>query len=99
MGASAGTRLPAASPLLKEPSSRPDGPVRQEMLSRGSYTHEKEKDRLPRKLEPDPAHPRYILTKVGIGYQLAAQSEVQAGRRFEMRSASSAPSHPYATFL
>ncbi len=30
-------------------------------------------NRLRRKLEPDPAHPRYILTKVGIGYLLAAQ--------------------------
>ena len=28
-------------------------------------------NRLRRKVEPDPAHPRYILTKVGIGYQLA----------------------------
>ena len=28
-------------------------------------------NRLRRKIEPDPAHPRYILTKVGIGYQLA----------------------------
>jgi DNA-binding response OmpR family regulator len=32
-------------------------------------------NRLRRKLEPDPAHPRYILTKVGIGYLLAAQPE------------------------
>jgi DNA-binding response OmpR family regulator len=30
-------------------------------------------NRLRRKLEADPAHPRYILTKVGIGYLLAAQ--------------------------
>jgi len=30
-------------------------------------------NRLRRKLEPDPAHPLYILTKVGIGYLLAAQ--------------------------
>jgi Transcriptional regulatory protein, C terminal len=51
---------------------------------------DKEKDRLRRKLEPDPAHPRYILTKVGIGYLLATQLEVQAGRH---------ESHPYATFL
>jgi DNA-binding response OmpR family regulator len=29
-------------------------------------------NRLRRKLEPDPMHPRYILTKVGIGYLLAA---------------------------
>jgi len=29
-------------------------------------------NRLRRKLEPDPVHPRYILTKVGIGYLLAA---------------------------
>lgn len=33
-------------------------------------------NRLRHKLEPDPAHPRYILTKVGIGYVLAAQPEV-----------------------
>ena len=29
-------------------------------------------NRLRRKLEPDPAHPRYLLTKIGIGYLLAA---------------------------
>src|SRR6202165_6009107 len=28
--------------------------------------------RLRRKLETDPTHPRYILTKVGVGYSLAA---------------------------
>lgn len=28
-------------------------------------------NRLRRKLEPTPTHPRYILTKVGVGYQLA----------------------------
>jgi DNA-binding winged helix-turn-helix (wHTH) protein len=28
-------------------------------------------NRLRRKLEPDPAHPRYILTKPGVGYLLA----------------------------
>jgi DNA-binding response OmpR family regulator len=33
-------------------------------------------NRLRHKLEPDPAHPHYILTKVGIGYVLAAQPEV-----------------------
>jgi two-component system KDP operon response regulator KdpE len=27
--------------------------------------------RLRRKIEPDPAHPRYILTAPGVGYQLA----------------------------
>ena len=37
-------------------------------------------NRLRRKLEHDPAHPRYILTKVGIGYMLAAQPEVQVAR-------------------
>ncbi len=30
-------------------------------------------NRLRRKIEPDPVHPRYVLTKVGIGYLLAAQ--------------------------
>ena len=32
-------------------------------------------NRLRRKLEVDPAHPRYILTKVGVGYMLAAPPE------------------------
>jgi DNA-binding response OmpR family regulator len=31
-------------------------------------------NRLRRKLEDDPAHPRYLLTKVGIGYILATQA-------------------------
>lgn len=30
-------------------------------------------NRLRRKIEADPAHPRYILTRVGIGYLLASQ--------------------------
>jgi DNA-binding response OmpR family regulator len=30
-------------------------------------------NRVRRKLEADPAHPRYILTKTGVGYLLAAQ--------------------------
>jgi DNA-binding response OmpR family regulator len=34
-------------------------------------------NRLRRKLEADPAHPRYLLTKVGVGYSLAAQPAVQ----------------------
>src|SRR5215470_1660027 len=33
-------------------------------------------NRLRRKLEVDPAHPRYIHTKVGVGYFLAVQPEV-----------------------
>jgi two-component system, OmpR family, KDP operon response regulator KdpE len=37
-------------------------------------------NRLRRKLEPDPMHPRYILTKVGIGYLLAAQPDVPASK-------------------
>lgn len=32
-------------------------------------------NRLRRKLEGDPAHPRYILTKVGVGYMLTTQPE------------------------
>jgi DNA-binding response OmpR family regulator len=32
-------------------------------------------NRLRHKIEPDPMHPRYILTKVGIGYLLAAQPD------------------------
>jgi len=35
-------------------------------------------NRLRHKLEPDPANPRYILTKVGIGYLIATQPAVQA---------------------
>src|SRR6266581_4621337 len=34
-------------------------------------------NRLRRKLEADPAHPRYLLTKVGIGYLLATQPAAQ----------------------
>lgn len=34
-------------------------------------------NRLRRKLEADPAHPRYIRTKVGIGYLLALQPDEQ----------------------
>jgi DNA-binding response OmpR family regulator len=30
-------------------------------------------NRLRRKLEVNPTHPHYILTKVGVGYYLAAQ--------------------------
>ncbi len=37
-------------------------------------------NRLRRKIEPDHAHPRYILTKVGIGYLLASQPDVPATR-------------------
>ncbi len=32
-------------------------------------------NRLRRKVEPDPVHPRYILTRVGIGYLLSASPE------------------------
>jgi DNA-binding response OmpR family regulator len=35
-------------------------------------------NRLRRKIEADPTQPRYIFTKVGIGYLLAAQPEVHA---------------------
>ncbi len=34
-------------------------------------------NRLRRKLEPDYTHPRYLLTKVGIGYLLAMQERTQ----------------------
>ncbi len=34
-------------------------------------------NRLRRKIEPDHSHPRYILTKVGIGYLLAAQPDAR----------------------
>jgi DNA-binding response OmpR family regulator len=34
-------------------------------------------NRLRHKLEPDPAHPRYLLTEAGIGYLLATQPDAQ----------------------
>ena len=37
-------------------------------------------NRLRRKIEPDHAHPHYILTKVGIGYLLASQPDAPAAR-------------------
>ena len=36
-------------------------------------------NRLRRKLESDPAHPRYILFEPGVGYVLATPPQVQAG--------------------
>ena len=33
-------------------------------------------NRLRHKIETDPSHPRYILTKMGVGYLLAAQPEM-----------------------
>jgi DNA-binding response OmpR family regulator len=33
-------------------------------------------NRLRRKLESDPAHPRYILTEPGVGYVLATPPQV-----------------------
>lgn len=38
-------------------------------------------NRLRRKLEVDPTRPRYILTKVGIGYMLASQANSQKSGR------------------
>jgi DNA-binding response OmpR family regulator len=35
-------------------------------------------NRLRHKIEPDPLHPRYLLTKVGIGYLLAARPDAPA---------------------
>ncbi|HLZ21395.1 MAG TPA: response regulator transcription factor [Ktedonobacterales bacterium] len=35
-------------------------------------------NRLRHKLEPDPLHPRYLLTKTGIGYLLAAQPDARS---------------------
>jgi len=37
-------------------------------------------NRLRHKIERDPTHPLYLLTKVGIGYLLAAQPEVHAAK-------------------
>jgi DNA-binding response OmpR family regulator len=35
--------------------------------------------RLRHKLEPDPLHPRYLLTKPGLGYRLAAPHQLSGG--------------------
>jgi DNA-binding response OmpR family regulator len=37
-------------------------------------------NRLRRKLEADPAHPRYLKTKVGIGYMLVAPAPAEHAR-------------------
>jgi DNA-binding response OmpR family regulator len=37
-------------------------------------------NRLRRKLESDPSHPRYLLTKVGIGYLLATRPDTQPAK-------------------
>ena len=37
-------------------------------------------NRLRRKIEADPTHPLYLLTKVGIGYLLAAHPEVHTAK-------------------
>ena len=37
-------------------------------------------NRLRRKLEVDPTHPRYILTKVGIGYLLASHADIRTAQ-------------------
>jgi DNA-binding response OmpR family regulator len=34
-------------------------------------------NRLRRKIEADPTHPRYVRTKVGIGYLFALQPDAQ----------------------
>jgi DNA-binding response OmpR family regulator len=37
-------------------------------------------NRLRHKIEADPTHPRYLLTKVGVGYLLAAHPEVHVAK-------------------
>ena len=37
-------------------------------------------NRLRHKIEPDPLHPSYILTRVGIGYLLVAQPDRPAAQ-------------------
>jgi DNA-binding response OmpR family regulator len=49
-------------------------------------------NRLRRKIEPDPAHPRYILTKVGIGYQLTNLANMH-------QSSASEPTKPHPEAL
>ena len=41
--------------------------------------------RLRRKIEPDPAHPRYILTAPGVGYQLAESPNVTTNHSQQTR--------------
>jgi DNA-binding winged helix-turn-helix (wHTH) protein len=36
---------------------------------------------LRRQLEPDPAHPRYILTETRVGYRLDIQTRAEHQRR------------------
>ncbi len=42
-------------------------------------------NRLRHKLEPDPTHPRYILTKAGVGYLLATPRNSPDGIQMEQR--------------
>jgi DNA-binding response OmpR family regulator len=57
-------------------------------------------NRLRHKLEADPAHPRYVLTRIGIGYQLAAhplpppQAAVTAARSLSAAQLSGAVDSP-----
>jgi DNA-binding response OmpR family regulator len=72
---------PLEARLLFKLAERPGTPIsREELLSAAWEDDPKATEEnlklyilyLRRKLEPDPAHPRYILTARGIGYQLAA---------------------------
>jgi two-component system KDP operon response regulator KdpE len=37
--------------------------------------------RIRRKLEPDPEHPRYVLTEPGVGYRMPVPDEPQPSER------------------
>jgi two-component system, OmpR family, KDP operon response regulator KdpE len=72
---------PLEARLLFKLAERPGVPIsRQELLSAAWEDAPAATDEnlklyilyLRRKLEPDPTHPRYILTARGVGYQLAA---------------------------